>query len=122
MFIVLASVLDELALMLLLLPILLPSILALDLFGLTTEYKAIWFGILMLTVIEMGLIAPPIGLNVYVVANIARSVPIGEIYRGILPFLVSDFLRVLLLLLVPQITLAGVWLYEWADALQRAAR
>lgn len=121
-FIVLASVLDELALMLLLLPILLPSILALDLFGLTTEYKAIWFGILMLTVIEIGLIAPPIGLNVYVVANIARTVPIGEIYRGILPFLFSDFLRVLLLLLVPQITLAGVWLYEWADALQRAAR
>lgn len=121
-FIVLASVLDELALMLLLLPILLPSILALDLYGLTTEYKAIWFGILMLTVIEIGLIAPPIGLNVYVVANIARNVPIGEIYRGIMPFLVSDFLRVLLLLLVPQITLAGVWLYEWADALQRAAR
>jgi C4-dicarboxylate transporter DctM subunit len=122
LFIVLASVLDELALMLLLLPILLPSILALDLFGLTTEYKAIWFGILMLTVIEIGLIAPPIGLNVYVVANIARTVPIGEIYRGIMPFLFSDFLRVVLLLLIPQITLAGVWLYEWADALQRAAR
>jgi C4-dicarboxylate transporter DctM subunit len=121
-FIALAAVLDEIALMLLLLPILLPSILALDLFGLTNEYKAIWFGILMLMVIEIGLIAPPIGLNVYVVANIARTVPIGEIYRGIMPFLVSDFLRVVLLLLVPQITLAGVWLYEWADALQRAAR
>ncbi len=122
MFVILAAVLDELALMLLLLPILLPTILELDLFGLTAEYKAIWFGILMLTVIEIGLIAPPIGLNVYVVANIARNVPIGEIYRGIMPFLASDFLRVVLLLLVPQITLAGVWLFEWADALQRAAR
>lgn len=121
-FIVLGSVLDELAMMLLLLPILLPSILGLDLFGLTNEYKAIWFGILMLTVIEIGLIAPPIGLNVYVVANIARTVPIGEIYRGIMPFLISDFLRVTLLLFVPQITLAGVWLFEWVDALQRAAR
>jgi C4-dicarboxylate transporter DctM subunit len=121
-FIFLAAVLDEIALMLLLLPILLPSILALDLFGLSNEYKAIWFGILMLMVIEIGLIAPPIGLNVYVVANIARTVPIGEIYRGILPFLVSDFLRVVLLLLIPQITLAGVWFYEWVDALQRAAR
>jgi len=121
-FIILAAVLDEIALMLLLLPILLPSILALDLFGLTNEYKAIWFGILMLMVIEIGLIAPPIGLNVYVVANIARTVPIGEIYRGIMPFLISDFLRVVLLLLIPQITLAGVWIYEWADALQRAAR
>lgn len=121
-FIILAAVLDELALMLLLLPILLPTILGLDLFGMTNEYKAIWFGILMLTVIEIGLIAPPIGLNVYVVANIARTVPIGEIYRGIMPFLISDFLRVLLLLLVPQITLAGVWAYEWLDTLQRAAR
>ena len=121
-FIILAAVLDEIALMLLLLPILLPSILALDLFGLTNEYKAIWFGILMLMVIEIGLIAPPIGLNVYVVANIARTVPIGEIYRGIMPFLISDFLRVVFLLLIPQITLAGVWIYEWADALQRATR
>lgn len=121
-FILLGSVLDELAMMLLLLPILLPSILSLDLFGLTNEYKAIWFGVLMLMVIEIGLVAPPIGLNVYVVASIARTVPIGEIYRGIMPFLISDFLRVILLLLVPQITLAGVWLFEWADALQRAAR
>jgi len=104
-FVVLGCVLDELAMMLLLLPILLPSILGLDLYGLTNEYKAIWFGILMLMVIAIGLIAPPIGLNVYVVANIARTVPIGEIYRGILPFLISDFLRVALLLLVPQITL-----------------
>ena len=104
-FIVLGCVLDELAMMLLLLPILLPSILGLDLYGLTNEYKAIWFGILMLMVIAIGLIAPPIGLNVYVVASIARTVPIGEIYRGILPFLVSDFLRVALLLLVPQVTL-----------------
>jgi len=104
-FIVLGCVLDELAMMLLLLPILLPSILGLDLYGLTNEYKAIWFGILMLMVIAIGLIAPPIGLNVYVVASIARTVPIGEIYRGILPFLVSDFLRVALLLLVPQIVL-----------------
>ncbi len=104
-FVVLGCVLDELAMMLLLLPILLPSILGLDLYGLTNEYKAIWFGILMLMVIAIGLIAPPIGLNVYVVASIARTVPIGEIYRGILPFLVSDFLRVALLLLVPQVTL-----------------
>lgn len=105
LFVILGCVLDELAMMFLLLPILLPSILGLDLYGLSNEYKAIWFGILMLMVIEIGLIAPPIGLNVYVVANIARTVPIGEIYRGILPFLLSDFLRVTLLLLVPQITL-----------------
>ncbi len=104
-FILLACVLDELAMMLLLLPILLPSILALDLFGLPAEHKAIWFGILMLIAIGIGLVAPPIGLNVYVVANIARSVPIGEIYRGVLPFLLADLVRITLVLLVPPLTL-----------------
>jgi C4-dicarboxylate transporter, DctM subunit len=104
-FILLGCVLDELAMMLLLLPILLPSILALDLFGLSVEHKAIWFGILMLMATGVGLIAPPIGLNVYVVANIARTVPIGEIYRGVLPFLLADLVRLTLILLVPSLTL-----------------
>lgn len=104
-FILLACVLDELAMMLLLLPILLPSILGLDLFGLSAEYKAIWFGILMLVAIGIGLVAPPIGLNVYVVANIARTVPLGEIYRGVLPFLAADLVRLTAILLLPQLTL-----------------
>ena len=104
-FILLGCVLDELAMMLLLLPILLPSILALELFGLSLEQKAIWFGILMLIAIGIGLVAPPIGLNVYVVANIARTVQTGEIYRGVLPFLAADFVRLTLILLLPQITL-----------------
>ena len=86
-FIVLTCILDELAMMLLLLPVLLPTILGLDLFGMTKGRKAIWFGILMLVVVSVGLIAPPIGLDVYVVHNIAKTVPIGEIYRGIFPFL-----------------------------------
>jgi len=104
-FILLGCVLDELAMMLLLLPILLPSILALELFGLSVEHKAIWFGILMLMATGVGLIAPPIGLNVYVVANIARTVPIGEIYRGVLPFLLADLVRLTLILLLPSLTL-----------------
>jgi tripartite ATP-independent transporter DctM subunit len=104
-FILLGCVLDELAMLLLLLPILLPSIVGLELFGLTAEHKAIWFGILMLTATGIGLVAPPIGLNVYVVASVARTVRIGEIYRGTLPFLVSDLLRLALLVLAPVITL-----------------
>ena len=111
-FIALTCVLDELAMMLLLLPVLLPTILGLDLFGLTTEYKAIWFGILMLVVVSVGLIAPPVGLDVYVVHKVAKTVPIGEIYRGILPFLVSDVVRIVLLLLVPEITLWAVRLLK----------
>lgn len=107
-FVVLTCVLDELAMMLLLLPVLLPAILALDLFGLSTEDKAIWFGILMLVVVSVGLIAPPIGLDVYVVHKVAKTVPIGEIYRGIMPFLASDLVRVILLLFVPSLTLWAV--------------
>lgn len=105
LFVVLSCVLDELAMMLLLLPVVLPTILSLDLFGMTVEQKAIWFGILMLVVVSVGLIAPPVGLAVYVVANIAKNVPIGEIYRGIMPFLISDIVRVLLLLFFPALTL-----------------
>ncbi len=104
-FIALTCVLDELAMMLLLLPVLLPTILGLDLFGMTGEEKAIWFGILMVVVISVGLIAPPIGLDVYVVHKVAKNVPIGEIYRGVIPFLYSDAVRILLLLFFPQITL-----------------
>lgn len=104
-FIVLACVLDELAMLLLLLPILLPTIVGLELFGLTAEHKAIWFGILMLTATGIGLVAPPIGLNVYIVASVVRTVPIGEIYRGTLPFLAADLTRLALLALLPGITL-----------------
>jgi TRAP-type C4-dicarboxylate transport system permease large subunit len=109
-FVLLTTVLDELAMMLLLLPIVLPIIFGFDLFGLTQEQKAIWFGIMMLMVTSFGLIAPPIGLNVYVVSNIARSVPIREIYLGILPFLLFDVLRVVLLFLVPSLSL---WLVAY---------
>jgi tripartite ATP-independent transporter DctM subunit len=108
MFVVLTCVLDELAMMLLMLPVLLPTILALDLYGLSVEHKAIWFGILMLVVVSVGLIAPPIGLDVYVVHKVAKTVPIGEIYRGVMPFLVSDVVRIGLLMLFPSITLWAV--------------
>ena len=63
-------------------------------------------------VVEIGLIAPPIGLNVYIVAKIARNVPIGEIYRGIMPFLLSDVVRIILLLFVPAVSLWAVKLLK----------
>jgi TRAP-type C4-dicarboxylate transport system permease large subunit len=59
----------------------------------------------MLTATGIGLVAPPIGLNVYVVASVVRTVRIGEIYRGTLPFLAADLVRLALLVLVPAITL-----------------
>jgi C4-dicarboxylate transporter, DctM subunit len=104
-YIVLGCVMDELSMILLTLPIFLPTVIGLDLFGLPNDLKLIWFGILVLMVVGIGLITPPAGLNVYVVNGLARDVPIAESYRGIVPFLLSDLLRTLLLLLFPAISL-----------------
>jgi tripartite ATP-independent transporter DctM subunit len=87
--------------------ILFPMIMGLD-FGMPKESVAIWFGIMVLMTVGFGLLAPPVGLNVYVVNGLARDVPIAESYRGVLPFLISDTLRTVLLLLFPPITLAMV--------------
>ncbi|HMS07410.1 MAG TPA: TRAP transporter large permease subunit, partial [Burkholderiaceae bacterium] len=69
------------------------------------EYTAIWFGIMVLMTVGFGLLAPPVGLNVYVVNGMAKDVPMAESYRGVLPFLASDTIRTLLLLLFPGISL-----------------
>ncbi len=106
-YIILGAVMDELAMMLLTLPVFFPVITALD-FGLTAEETAIWFGILVLVVVGIGLTAPPIGLNVFVVSGLARDVPIGAIYRGVLPYLVTDFVRLGLCVAFPWLSLAVV--------------
>ena len=108
-YVILGCVMDELSMILLTLPIFLPTVIGLDLFGLPTDLKLIWFGILVLMVVEIGLIAPPVGLNVYVINGLAKNVPIGESYRGVVPFLISDVLRTTLLLLFPGISL---WLVK----------
>jgi C4-dicarboxylate transporter DctM subunit len=104
-YVILGCVMDELSMILLTLPIFLPTVIGLDLFGLPTDLKLIWFGILVLMVVEIGLIAPPVGLNVYVINGLAKDVPIGESYRGVVPFLISDALRTVLLLAFPPISL-----------------
>ena len=107
-YVVLGCVMDELSMILLTIPVLFPAIMGLNLWGLALEPKAIWFGILVLMVVSIGMLAPPVGLNVYVVNGIARDVPISETYRGVMPFLVSDLLRTLLLMFVPAISLSLV--------------
>ncbi len=105
MYIALGAVMDELSMILLTIPVLFPAVIGLDLFGLNATEKAVWFGILVLGVVQIGLIAPPVGLNVYVVNGFARDVPMAETYRGVLPFLVADTLRMILLVLFPGISL-----------------
>ncbi|MBL8337613.1 MAG: TRAP transporter large permease [Rhodoferax sp.] len=106
-YVVLGAVMDELSMILLTIPIFFPVVMGLD-FGLPKESVAIWFGIMVLMTVGFGLLAPPVGLNVYVVNGMARGVPIAESYRGVLPFLASDVLRTLLLLFFPGLSLGLV--------------
>ncbi len=103
-YILLGAVMDELAMILLTLPVFFPVIQALD-FGMTPDDVAIWFGILVLIVVGIGLTAPPIGLNVFVISSIARTVPISDTYRGVLPFVVADVIRLALVVAVPGLAL-----------------
>ncbi len=100
----LGSVLDGLALMLLTTPILLPIIHSLGL-------SPIWFGIFLVRTMEIGFIHPPIGINLYVIQEIAKDVPLSRIFKGVLPFLAADFLHLALLIAVPAVALAlPAWL------------
>lgn len=103
-YILLGAVMDELAMILLTLPVFFPIVAGLD-FGLPPEETAIWFGILVLIVVGIGLTCPPIGLNVFVVSSIARGVPITSIYRGVLPFVAADIVRLLLVMVFPVLAL-----------------
>lgn len=108
-YVVLGAVMDELSMLLLTIPIFFPIVMGLD-FGMPKESVAIWFGIMVLMTVGFGLLAPPVGLNVYIVNGMARDVPISESYRGIVPFLISDALRTTLLLFFPGISL---WLVKY---------
>jgi TRAP-type C4-dicarboxylate transport system permease large subunit len=103
-YVVLGAVMDELSMILLTIPIFFPVVMGLD-FGLPRESVALWFGVMVLMTVGFGLLAPPVGLNVYIVNSLARDVPIAESYRGVMPFLVADTLRALLVLFVPAIAL-----------------
>ena len=69
-----------------------------------------WFGIVTLMVVEIGLITPPIGLNVFVINSLAKDVPMLETFKGVVPFLISDVIRVTLIVLFPSISLFLPWL------------
>jgi C4-dicarboxylate transporter, DctM subunit len=110
-YIILGGVMDELAMILLTLPVFFPIITALD-FGMSPDDVAIWFGILVLIVVAIGMTAPPIGLNVFVISSIARDVPITQTYKGVLPFVVADIIRLGLVIAFPSLAL---WLVRFID-------
>ena len=104
-YILLGCVMDSLAMILLTIPIFYPMIMGLDFFGMPVEDKSVWFGILALMVVEIGLVHPPVGMNLYVINKLAKDVPMIETYKGVMIFLAWDFIRLALLILFPGITL-----------------
>jgi C4-dicarboxylate transporter, DctM subunit len=110
-YVVLGAVMDELSMLLLTIPIFFPMVIGLD-FGMPRESVAVWFGIMVLMTVGFGLLAPPVGLNVYVVNGLAKDVPISESYKGVMPFLISDTIRTTVLLIFPGISL---WLVKYVS-------
>ncbi|WP_136658332.1 TRAP transporter large permease [Nitratireductor sp. XY-223] len=111
LYLVFGCVMDSLSMILLTVPIFFPIAIGLD-FGLPPEEFALWFGILVLIVVEVGLITPPVGMNLFVINSMAPDIPLGQTYRGVFPFVATDLIRVVILALFPFITLGLVrWLY-----------
>ncbi|MBW1798833.1 MAG: TRAP transporter large permease subunit, partial [Deltaproteobacteria bacterium] len=68
-------------------------------------YDPIWFGVIVVTMAEMGQITPPVGINVFALSGVAKDVPLGTIFKGISPFLIADLIRVLLVFIFPALAL-----------------
>jgi tripartite ATP-independent transporter DctM subunit len=103
-YLIMGCLMDSLSMILLTIPIFFPVISELD-FGMTAEQVAIWFGILVLIVVEVGLITPPVGLNLFVINAMDPKTPMIETYRAVIYFVGSDLVRVTILVLFPSITL-----------------
>ena len=86
-YLLLGAFMDSLAMILLTVPIFFPVVMHLG-------FDPIWFGILMVMIMEVGLITPPVGMNVFVVKGIARDVPVGTIFKGVLPHVVANMIAI----------------------------
>jgi len=103
-YLIFGCLMDSMSMILLTIPIFFPVIAVLD-FGMSAEHVAIWFGILVLIVVEVGLITPPVGMNLFIINAMDRKTPMIATYRAVLWFVTSDILRIILLVLFPSITL-----------------
>ena len=104
LYVILGCFMDSLSMILLTIPVFFPIVSGLD-FGLSPEELAIWFGILVLIVVEVGLITPPVGMNLFVINSLSKETPITQTYRAIMPFVASDLVRTVILAAFPGITL-----------------
>ncbi|MDH5360559.1 MAG: TRAP transporter large permease [Gammaproteobacteria bacterium] len=99
LYMILGCVMDSLAMLLLTVPVVFPLVLA-------AGFDPIWFGVISVIAVELGLITPPIGMNVFVIKSVAPEIPILEIFKGVLPFVVADIIRLALLIAFPWLALA----------------
>jgi tripartite ATP-independent transporter DctM subunit len=102
--IVLGCLMDSLSMILLAMPFFWPVIAVMD-FGMSPEDLKVWFGILALIVVELGLITPPVGMNVFVINSLARDVPMSRTFLGVMPFFVAELFRVAILIAFPVLSL-----------------
>jgi tripartite ATP-independent transporter DctM subunit len=97
-YVVLGMFMDGLSMLVITIPIVFPVILSMG-------FDPIWFGVVAVIVIEMGMITPPVGLNVFVVRGVASEVPLTTVFKGVFPFLIAMLVALLLIIAFPQIAL-----------------
>ncbi|MGD9859680.1 MAG: TRAP transporter large permease [Marinobacterium sp.] len=101
LFMLLGCVMDSIAMLLLTVPVVFPLIQA-------AGFDPVWFGVVAVITVELGLITPPVGMNVFVIKAFAKDVPIGSIYKGVMPFVLSDLVRLALIIAFPVLALGLV--------------
>jgi TRAP-type C4-dicarboxylate transport system permease large subunit len=97
-YLILGCFIDTMTMVLLTIPVFFPLIKALN-------YDPVWFGVIVVLCVEMALVTPPVGMNVWVVSGLAKDVPMELIFKGIWPFVVVELIFVILLIAFPQIVL-----------------
>lgn len=104
MYLILGGPMDSLSMILLTIPVVFPLMMSLD-FGMPPEDVGIWFGIITLIVVEVGLISPPVGMNLFIINSMSRGTSMGQTFIGVTPFVISDIVRTVILVAFPPITL-----------------
>ena len=104
-YLILGCLMDSLSMIILATPFFWPVVAGLD-FGLSPDELKIWYGIITLIVVELGLITPPVGLNVFIINSLSPGVPMRETFKGVMPFFASEVVRIAILVAFPIITLA----------------
>jgi TRAP-type C4-dicarboxylate transport system permease large subunit len=98
MYLVLGCLMDAMAMIILTVPIIFPVIKALG-------FDPIWFGVIIVMTVELGLIHPPVGMNVFVIKSVVKDVDFTTIFKGVLPFILTDLVRLVILIAFPVIAL-----------------